>query len=179
MFRFSSAGFRIARRYAARLFIFVALVIHLLISTTSRTAVTAARVGILVRSGVSRWWIPIFWSLVSALLWLRLSLLNTGIMTFARFWCFLVWPGVWRFRAVVVVNHHSLPSVAHGLRIQLRGAAEPGSAISSTSGHKKAPFKDKASRFQSITRKIDMMGLNYDHSAIASSGINKDFLFVE
>jgi hypothetical protein len=134
------------------------LVIHLVSSIRIRAAIIAPRLGVLVGTRVARWWIPIFWSLVSALLWLRISLLKTGVMTFARFRCFLVWPGVWRFRAVVVVNHHFLPSVAQGLRIQLRGAAQTGSAISSTSGHEKAPFKDEAFLCQSLTRKIDRIG---------------------
>lgn len=76
---------------------------------------------------------------VCALLWLRISLLEAGIMTFARVRRLLAWSRVWRFRAIVVVNHHFLPS---GLRLYLREGTSSRSAINSTSGHRKAAFND-------------------------------------
>jgi len=82
-----------------------------------RAAVVATRLGILIRARVAGWRIPVLWSFVGTLLWLRVSLLKSGIMTLARVRGLLAWSRIWRFRAVVVVDHHSLPSVAQGLRL--------------------------------------------------------------
>ena len=109
-----------------------------------RTAVISACLGILIRARISGWRIPVLWSFVGTLLWLRVSLLQTGVMTLARVRCLLAWSRIWRFRAVVVVDHHSLPSVAQGLRLLLREDARIRSAICSTSGHEKAPCNDEA-----------------------------------
>jgi hypothetical protein len=82
-----------------------------------RAAVVATGLGILIRAWVPGWRIPVLWSFVGTLLWLGVSLLQAGIMALASVRVLLAWSRVWGFRTVVVVDHHSLPSEAQGLRL--------------------------------------------------------------
>lgn len=99
-----------------------------------RAAVIPACLGILVRTRIARWRVPILWSLVGTLLWLRDRLFQARIMALARVRRLLAGSRIRCFRSVVVVNHHFLPSVAQGLRLLLRDDPMPASAIRSTSG---------------------------------------------
>lgn len=69
-----------------------------------RAAVPAIRLSVLTRPRIAGRRIPIYRSFASALLGLRFSLIQSGIMTFACIRRFFVWPRVWRFRTVVVIH---------------------------------------------------------------------------